>query len=209
MRKLPIVFAACVVLLPFACTKKTAEAAVVSSDEDSVKWEVCQNDYFEISYPEVYSANAKFDSQPITESELLAMDSASIVAMPMNELTLTPKAYNVDWEWPEIFIVLSRHKIDFPIRLYMETAVAINSRSRDGMNFMANTGIDSLSFDGCPALETNYVFTSESGDTLVWNQIVVQKPDYSLYYINNKYNFSVPESEELGNMILSTFKFKE
>lgn len=209
MRKIAIVFVSCVVLMPFACTRKPAETTAAVSDEGTVQWNVYQNDYFEISYPDVYTANARFDTQPITESELLGMDSASIVAMPMNELTLAPKAYNVDWEWPEIFIVLSRHKIDFPIRLYMETAVAINSRSQDGMKFVVNTGVDSLNFDGSPALETNYVFTSESGDTLVWNQIVVQKPDYSLYYINNKYNFSVPESEELGNMILSTFKFKE
>ncbi|MDE5674791.1 MAG: hypothetical protein K2I16_03095 [Muribaculaceae bacterium] len=58
-----------------------------------------------------------------------------------------------------------------------------------------------------PALETNFYYLAENGDTLVQNQKIVMKPDFSLYYVNIKYNSRT--SPETGEKIVSTFQFKD
>lgn len=142
--------------------------------------------------------------------ELKNMDADSIAAMPMNELNIGPKTDNAEWLLPEVYIVLSRHKLDFPIRMFMDLSIYAKSQpGADNMPLIGYSDVDSISFAGYPALEIEFAYKGESGDTLVQHQIIVQKPDYSLYYLNNKYNYSNSESYELGERILSSFKFKD
>lgn len=168
-----------------------------------------QNEYFTINYPTGYKVDANFNCKPANMEELAKMDADSIAAMPMNELNIIPTTDNVEWRLPEVYIVLSRHKLDFPIRMFMDLSIYAKTQPDAGhMPLIGYSDIDSISFAGYPALEIEFAYKGESGDTLVQHQIIVQKPDYSLYYINNKYNNSYPESYKLGESILSSFKFK-
>ncbi len=168
------------------------------------------NQYFSIKYPFGYEANANFGCRPADMEELKNMDADSIAAMPMNELNIVPKTDNAEWLLPEVYIVLSRHKLDFQIRMFMDLSFyAKDQPGADNMPLIGYSDVDSISFAGYPALEIEFAYKGESGDTLVQHQIIVQKPDYSLYYINNKYNYSHPQSYELGERILSSFKFKD
>lgn len=75
------------------------------------------------------------------------------------------------------------------------------------MECLGYSDVDSISFAGHPALETNFYYLAENGDTLVQNQKIVMKPDFSLYYINIKYNSRT--SPETGEKIVSSFHFKD
>ncbi len=171
------------------------------------------NQYFSIKYPFGYEAYANFAYCPIGGEELMNMDADSIAAMPMhelNELNIVPKTDNAEWLLPEVYIVLSRHKLNIPIRMFMDLSIYTKEQQGDdNMPLIGYSDVDSISFAGYPALEIEFAYKGESGDTLVQHQIIVQKPDYSLYYLNIKFNNSLSESYELGKKILSSFKFKD
>lgn len=168
-----------------------------------------QNEYLIIDYPLGYIVDANFNCTPADMEELAKMDADSIAAMPMNELNIIPTTENAEWRLPEVYIVLSRHKLDFPIRMFMDLSIYAKTQpNADNLPLIGYSDVDSISFAGFPALEIEFAYKGESGDTLVQHQIIVQKPDYSLYYLNNKYNRSYPESFEEGEKILSSFKFK-
>lgn len=169
-----------------------------------------QNEYLIIDYPSGYIVDANFNCTPADMEQLAKMDADSIAAMPMNELNIIPITENVEWRLPEVYIVLSRHKLDFPIRMFMDLSIYTKTQpNADNLPLIGYSDVDSISFAGYPALEVEFAYKGESGDTLVQHQIIVQKPDYSLYYVNNKYNLSHPGSYEFGEKILSSFKFRE
>lgn len=168
-----------------------------------------QNEYFTINYPAEYKVDANFNCKPVNMDELAMMEADSIAAMPMNELNIIPTNGNVEWVLPEVYIVLSRHKLDFPIRMFMDLSIYSKTQPEaENMPLIGYSDVDSITFSGYPALEIEFAYTGENGDTLVQHQIIVQKPDFSLYYLNNKYNPSHQGSYELGEKILSSFNFK-
>lgn len=168
-----------------------------------------QNEYFTIDYPSGYIVDANFNCPPADMEELAKMDADSIAAMPMNELNIIPTTENVEWRLPEVYIVLSRHKLDSPIRMFIDLSIYAKTQpNANNLPLIGYSDVDSISFAGFPALEIEFAYKGESGDTLVQHQIIVQKPDYTLYYINNKYNRSYPKSYEEGEKIISSFKFK-
>lgn len=167
------------------------------------------NQYFSIKYPFGYEAYANFAYRPIGGEEIKNIGTDSLVAMPMNELNIVPK-HNAEWLLPEVYIVLSRYKLNIPIRMFMDLSIYTKEQQGDdNMPLIGYSDVDSISFAGYPALEIEFAYKGESGDTLVQHQIIVQKPDYSLYYLNIKFNNSLSESYELGKRILSSFKFKD
>lgn len=167
------------------------------------------NEYFSIKYPDSYSIDANFNCKPASMEELRDMDTDSIAAMPMNELNIVPKAPNPNWDMPEVYVVLSRHKLDLPIRMFMDLSIYTkNQENDDNMPYIGYSDVDSISFAGFPALEIDFAYQGERGDTLIQHQIIVQKPNYELYYINSKYNLSNAQAYELGNSIVNSIKFK-
>lgn len=167
------------------------------------------NDYFSIQYPYSYLADASFNCKPASMEELRDMEADSITAMPMNELNIVPHGPNHNWDMPEVYVVLSRHKLDFPIRMFMDLSIySKNQENSNNMPYIGCSDVDSISFAGFPALAIDFAYKGEQGDTLIQHQIIVQKPNYELYYINSKYNLSNVQAYELGNKIIDTFKFK-
>lgn len=167
------------------------------------------NEYFSIKYPDNYLVDASFNCKPASMEELRDMDADSITAMPMNELNIVPKGLNHNWNMPEVYVVLSRHKLDFPIRMFMDLSIySKNQENGDNLAYIGCSDVDSISFAGFPALVIDFAYRGERGDTLIQHQIIVQKPNYELYYINSKYNLRNSRAEKLGEEIISTFKFK-
>ena len=167
-----------------------------------------QNRYFSIDYPSGYKAVGNINGT-VEMEKLKDMDPEEILSLPMNELEIAPEAENYEWELPEIYIVLSNYKLDLPLRVFMNMSMYSKLQSEDEeVSLIRFSEIDSISFAGYPALEIDFYYKNLSGDTLVQNQIIVQKPDFSLYYLNNNYNSSQPGYER-GKKILDSFKFKD
>lgn len=167
-----------------------------------------ENEFFSISYPAGYEADGDFHGNPANMAELKDMNPEAMLNLPMNTLNIVPEYPNYEWRQPEIYVVLSRHKLEFPLRMFMDLSIHSKQEEDEKNALIGCSEVDSISFGGYPALEVEFAYRGEKGDTLINHQIIVQKPDYSLYYINNNYNHSCPGSEELGNMMISTFKFK-
>lgn len=210
MKNFTISVMVCFIVLPLAFANGIHSGISMKSNKKDYLNKEYQNGYFSIRYPDNYQVNANFNCTPADMNELAKMEADSIAAMPMNELNIIPITDNVEWRLPEVYIVLSRHKLDFPIRMFMDLSIYAKEQSdTDNMPLIGYTDVDSICFAGYPALEIDFAYKGESGDTLVQHQIIVQKPDYSLYYINCKYNKSYSDSYNLGSKIISTFKFKD
>lgn len=210
MKKATLSFISSMIILSFVYANGKQSGISTKPDTVTSLNRLYQNEYFSINYPVGYEVVANFGCRSANMEELKNMDADSIAAMPMNELNIVPKTESVEWRLPEVYVVLSRHKLDFPIRMFMDLSIYTkNQPNADKMPLIGHSNVDSISFAGYPALEIEFAYKGESGDTLVQHQIIVQKPDYSLYYINNKYNYSHPEFYELGEKILSSFKFKD
>lgn len=134
----------------------------------------------------------------------------SVPTNDMNEFYLAPKFDNPYLMSPEIYIVLSRTKFQLPIRPFAELSIGTKDQSTlgDGMPFIGYTEIDSIDFAGYPALTYALLYQANNGDTIVQQQFVVQREDYSLYYINNKFNKKSDAVWELGADMLSTLEFE-
>ncbi len=170
--------------------------------------EVYQNGFFSIRYPDTYQAYANFNGETYTLDELNEMGEEAMNKLEMNEVSIMPKHHNSYWISPEVYIVLSRHKMDLPLRTFMDLSIETrNYTNGEDMECLGYSDVDSISFAGHPALETNFYYLAENGDTLVQNQKIVMKPDFSLYYINIKYNSRT--SPETGEKIVSSFHFKD
>lgn len=167
------------------------------------------NKYFSIDYPNDYEAEASFPTKPVDIEELKDMTPEAIQSLLPNELYINPNISNQYWEKPEVYIVLSRHKLDFPLRLMMGLSIETKGKEQnDGMEYIGCTEVDSINFAGYPALTVDFAYRASICDTLIQHQIIVQKPNYELYYINTKYNQRNSRAEKLGEEIISTFKFK-
>lgn len=209
MKKITLFLIPCMLLLFFACTNsKQTDTPAKDSNYPALNCRY-QNEYFSIDYPSGYEAYANFQTQPADGEDLKNMDSAATMDRPMNSLDIVPKKDTADWILPEVSIILSRNKLEVPIRAFMNVSIYMNGQPQDGLEPIGYSDIDSLCFAGYPALKVSLVYKSESGDTIVKCQTIVQKPDFSLYYLNNQYNYSHPETRDLGERILSTFKFKD
>ena len=137
------------------------------------------------------------------------MTPEAIQSLLPNELYINPDISNQYWEKPEIYIVLSRHKLDFPLRLMMGLSIETKEKEQNGgMEYIGCTEVDSINFAGYPALTVDFAYRASICDTLIQHQIIVQKPNYELYYINAKYNLRNSRAEKLGEEIISIFKFK-
>ena len=197
------------IILSIACAKGKQSGISTRSSQVVELTNQYQNEYFTIKYPNGYKVDANFNCKPVNMDELAIMEADSIAAMPMNELNIIPTNDNAEWSLPEVYIVLSRHKLDFPIRMFMDLSIYSKTQpDTDNMPLIGYSDVDSICFSGYPALEIEFAYKSENGDTLVQHQIIVQKSDFSLYYLNNKYNPSHRGSYELGERILSSFNFK-
>lgn len=209
MKKITLLLLLGSIILSIACANGKQSGISTKSSQFVGLTNQYQNEYFTINYPNGYKIDANFNCKPANMDELAKMDADSIAAMPMNELNIIPTTENAEWRLPEVYIVLSRYKLDFPIRMFMDLSIYAKTQpNADNLPLIGYSDVDSISFDGFPALEIEFAYKGESGDTLVQHQIIVQKPDYSLYYLNNKYNRSYPGSFEEGEKLLSSFKFK-
>jgi len=213
MKKLTLTLASCLLLLASACgeSKKGADTATQADTQKTVALKnVYDNKYFTINYPAGYAAEGDFSYPVLGVDELKTMNPESIMDLPMNEVNIAPQIFNTEWNLPEIYIVLSRHRIEIPMRAFMDLSIMTKAESEeDELPLIGYSDVDSISFAGYPALDVEFAYKAESGDTLIHRQILVQKPDYSLYYINGKYNSARPESVELADRMLSTFRFKD
>ena len=190
-----------------ACSSKPMKESGNNNFQTDLS-ELYQNGHFSIRYPASYHANANFSGKTATMDELIAMDADEINELPMNEASIMPKHHNSYWISPEVYIVLSRHKMDLPLRMFMDLSIETrNYTNEEDMECLGYSDVDSISFAGHPALETNFYYLAENGDTLIQNQKIVMKPDFSLYYVNIKYNSRT--SPETGEKIVSTFQFKD
>lgn len=194
------------ILLVSCSSKPKTEPARNQSDTNLP--EVYQNDFFSIRYPATYLADANFSGKTYTLDELNEMGEEAMNKLEMNEVSIMPKHHNSYWISPEVYIVLSRHKVDLPLRMFMDLSIEKhNYANEEDMECLGYSDVDSISFAGHPALETNFYYLAENGDTLVQNQKIVMKPDFSLYYVNIKYNSRT--SPETGEKIVSSFQFKD
>ena len=167
------------------------------------------NEYFSIDYPTGYEVEASFPTKPVGIEELKDMTPEAIQSLLPNELYINPDISNQYWEKPEIYIVLSRHKLDFPLRLMMGLSIETKEKEQNGgMEYIGCTEVDSINFAGYPAFTVDFAYRASICDTLIQHQIIVQKPNYELYYINAKYNLRNSRAEKLGEEIISIFKFK-
>lgn len=191
-----------------SCSFKSKTESSPRNQSDTDLPEVYQNDFFSIRYPETYLADANFNGETYTLDELNEMGEEAMNKLEMNEVSIMPKHHNSYWVSPEVYIVLSRHKVDLPLRMFMDLSIEKhNYANEEDMECLGYSDVDSISFAGHPALETNFYYLAENGDTLVQNQKIVMKPDFSLYYINIKYNSRT--SPETGKKIVSSFQFKD
>lgn len=142
--------------------------------------------------------------------ELIKMEPDSIAALQRNDLFIYPKVDDGRFIMPEIFIVQSVQKLPFPLSSFMGLSIEskVNSYTED-MPLIGYSDVDSISFAGYPALDVEFAYKGEGNDTVCQYQIIVQKPDYSLYYLNIRCNQAYPEGFDFGKKILSTFKFKD
>lgn len=194
------------ILLVSCSAKPKTESPRNQSDNDLP--EIYQNDFFSIRYPDTYLADANFSGKTYTLDELNEMREDAMNKLEMNEVSIMPKHHNSYWVSPEVYIVLSRHKVDLPLRMFMDLSIEKhNYANEEDMECLGYSDVDSTSFAGHPALETNFYYLAENGDTLVQNQKIVMKPDFSLYYINIKYNSRT--SPQTGKKIVSSFQFKD
>ena len=190
-----------------ACSSKPMKESGNNNFQTDLS-ELYQNGHFSIRYPASYHANANFSGKTATMDELIAMDADEIKELPMNEVSINPNHDNDYWISPEVYIVLSRHKMDLPLRMFMGFSIETSNIPNDeSMEYIGHSDVDSISFDGYPALEADFFYRAENGDTLIQNQKIVMKPDFSLYYVNIKYNSRT--SPETGEKIVSTFQFKD
>lgn len=196
--------------LLFACANDNQAVSTGKSNDSKSHYNLYQNEYFSINYPLTYKVEAAFDYPLADMEELKTMDPDAIRSMPVNEMYIVPKAYNIDWQLPEVNIVLSCFRLDAPIRIFMDLAIYARSQENlDNLSFIGNTEVDSISFAGYPALVTDFLYKEETGDTLVDHRIIVQQPDYKIFYINTWYKASKSDSYEKGEEIISTFRFNE
>lgn len=195
-------------ILLVSCSFKSKTESSPRNQSDTDLPEVYQNGFFSIRYPETYLADANFSGKTYTLDELNEMGEEAMNKLEMNEVSIMPKHHNSYWISPEVYIVLSRHKVDLPLRMFMDLSIEKhNYANEEDMECLGYSDVDSISFAGHPALETNFYYLAENGDTLVQNQKIVMKPDFSLYYINIKYNSRT--SPETGEKIVSSFQFKD
>lgn len=196
-----------------ACSNNKKTENKVKEPKEVELDQIAQNDYFRIQYPSFYEVYDDIRYPTLTEVaqwEKERPDEDTIPSTAINEFYLVPKFDNPGLMNPEIYIVLSRFKIQLPIRDFAQTSIAMKDMTpaEDGLTYIGYTDIDSLTFAGYPALSYGLFYESATGDTIVQQQIVVQREDYSLFYINNKYNKKSKASWELGAKMLETFEFE-
>ena len=211
MKQLLYISLSIILLALIACSNNKKSETTPKEDEGIVLDQIAQNDYFRIQYPSFYEVYDQIDYPIFSTDELAAWCKAHPDSVPtndMNEFYLGPKFDNPDMMNPEIYIVLSRTKMQLPIRSFAEFSISTKSMVEQDMKFVGYTDIDSLTFAGYPALSYGLFYEAESGDTIVQQQIIVQREDYSLFYINNKFNKKNSAAWELGAQMLETFEFE-
>lgn len=193
------------------CTSKSNSGNVATvATADKVKTLQYSNDFFSLTYPATYEVEADFSYKVATMDELQNMSPEQMSDMGANEMYIVPRKYNQYWTEPEVYIVLSRYKLEFPIRMFMELSTHSKAQSEDeSMEYIGNTDVDSTSFCGYPTLQTDFLYRAENGDTLINHQIIVQKPDYSLYYLNVNFNYNKNPDPQVGFDIINSIKFKD
>lgn len=100
-------------------------------------------------------------------------------------------------------------KIHLSLRDFMQNSIAF--KGMGNKEVYQSSDVDSTSFAGLPALSVTFSYPQGFEDTLVQRQMIVQLPDYKLYYINiNCYSGIVHNSQKLAPVfkILETLKFK-
>ena len=183
-----------------SCHSKKANKKTASE----ISWRTFENEYFSIQYPSNYVVEGEF---PVGADNLEMVRSDSTLATVTNEIDIIPIYPSNETPW--LHIVLSRFKIQLPIRDFMQNSIAFNQMGK--VKVLVGSPVDSSSFAGMPSLAVTLVHPLENGDTLVQRQIIVQLPDYELYYINlNCHKEIIADSDKLAPAfeMLQTMKFK-
>lgn len=172
--------------------------------EDKEEWNVYQNEYLSMEYPSSYTIEGNFDIG-VDKWEKCITDSN----YQMNQINVFPRCGSNDsYMKPELRIIMSRQAIQLPLREFANFSVF--TKQYEDHEVILASDIDSLSFAGLPALAMTFAYPQETGDTLLQRQIIVQQPDYKLFYINIICNEKSNYAEKLAPIyqILETFKFK-
>ncbi len=184
----------------FSCQFK--KESVNTSEEES--WRTFENEYFSIKYPNDYVIEGEFS---VGADNLQTASSNSTFASAINEIDIVPCNPTKDKPW--LHIVLSRYKIQLPLRDFMQNSMA--SKGSGNEEVYTYSDVDSISFAGLPALAVTFGYPQANGDTIVQRQMIVQLPDYKLYYISlNCSSEIVHDSAKLALAfrMLETMKFK-
>lgn len=169
------------------------------------------NDFISFEYPAGFEVQDNFYMAPLSIDDIKKLSPEQIGSMPTNQLLITPRAADLHGNKPELSFVMSTTKFDFTLRDHMEFSIGSKESGlaqEDGLTYLGFTEIDSLTVAGYPALRTDFGYLSETGDTLVMRQYVMQKPDFTLFYFNIRCNVNAPQALEQGDRIVSTIKVK-
>lgn len=189
-----------VICVLFSCNSKR-ETKNISSEG---KWHTFENEYFSIKYPSDYVVEGDFE---VGADNLQSYTRDTTTVAATNEIDICPSNPAKDKPW--LHLVLSRFKIQLPLRDFMQNSIAFKGMGNEEVYQCSD--IDSTSFAGLPALSVTFSYPQGFGDTLVQRQTIVQLPDYKLYYINiNCYSGIVHNSQKLAPVfkMLETMKFK-
>ena len=184
----------------FSCQAKKSNK--INQPQNS--WQTFENEYFSIKYPSDYQVEGDF---PVGADNLQADATDTTLATVTNEIDIVPCNPTKDKPW--LHIVLSRYKIQIPLRDFMQTSLAFKGMGDEEV--YAYSDVDSTSFAGLPALAVTFGYPQANNDTIVQRQTIVQLPDYKLYYINiNCSSEIVNNSDKLvpAFKMLETMKFK-
>ncbi len=142
------------------------------------QWKTYSNRYLRVDYPIDYYVDDGF-YYGVDNFKGYSKDVSAPIAA--NELDLLPADLADDRPW--IHIVLSRIKMDAPLRLFAEMSM-VGKGDYDGVRV---SDIDSTAFAGYPAMSLVFEYPWEDGDTLVQHQTIVRTDDHKLYYVNLNY----------------------
>ncbi len=164
------------------------------------QWKTYRNSYLRVDYPIDYCVDDGFDYGV----DDFKGDGEDVTApLGVNELDLLPADPADDRPW--IHIVLSRIRVDAPLRLFAQMSM-VGKGDYDGVRA---SDIDSTAFAGYPAMSLAFEYPCEDGDTLVQHQTIVRTVDHKLYYINLNYfksRYTGPEYLEPMCEVLASLK---
>lgn len=209
MKKLPFVIL--VSLLFVACSSKKVDKD--KDYEDPLEFSTYDNEYYTVEYPSHWEVSENISDKAQGLEQYEGNDK---MTLQQHEVDL------LSYDGVNIHIVKSNFHFDLPVEDYADMSVLskgfadageyqddidqiLQSNPNKYLDFWRN---DSISFAGRRAVLQAFEFINENNDTLVQKQIVVQNGKGDTFFVNSTFFSGDEAAEELGDIILDSFKLK-